>query len=662
MALRAFIVRPFGTKNDKQGQPIDFDRVERELIAPALTALDIEGRTTGEIAAAGNIREDMFRMLIASDVAIADISIHNANVFYELGIRHAVRPWRTFLLRCRADETVFDLQTDRYLEYEREDPAACLPALVEGLRQTLAAERKDSPVYLLLPQLEPPPRAALLPVPQEFGEAVERARAENRAGDLELLAEEAQGFEWESQGLRVVGRAQFALGAHEGAIVTWEAVREVDGGDDLEANTLLATGYQKTGELIASDQAVQRALRNAKAAGGVRAELLALVGRNGKTRWLKDWAGAADLAPAALRSSWLGDAAKAYGAGFVEDRNHFYSGLNALALAAVQAELATRLPKVWAESFDDDPTAEHELQNRKTELARLATGVRLSLESGKQRQERVGNVDEWILLSEADLRLLTVDRPQAVAAGYQRALAVASEFAIGSARQQLDLYRRLEVRGANVEAALGVFPPPPPQPAQGPRPRVVLFTGHMVDVPGRKEPRFPADKVPVARETIRKAVEGELAMPGGVSRAIAGGASGGDLLFLEACGELGVAADLYLALPPDKFVAASVAPAGGDWIERFQQAYDRLPRRMLAQSKKLPGWLQGKPGYDIWQRNNLWMLHNALALGRDKVTLIALWDGKTGDGPGGTEHMVEKAKARGAKVVILDTKTLFGLA
>ena len=79
MALRAFIVRPFGTKNDKQGRPIDFDRVERELIAPALTALDIEGRTTGEIAAAGNIREDMFRMLIASDVAIADISIHNAN-------------------------------------------------------------------------------------------------------------------------------------------------------------------------------------------------------------------------------------------------------------------------------------------------------------------------------------------------------------------------------------------------------------------------------------------------------------------------------------------------------------------------------------------------------------------------------------------------------
>ncbi|MFO1048707.1 MAG: hypothetical protein U1E52_12515 [Geminicoccaceae bacterium] len=191
---------------------------------------------------------------------------------------------------------------------------------------------------------------------------------------------------------------------------------------------------------------------------------------------------------------------------------------------------------------------------------------------------------------------------------------------------------------------------------------MVLFTGHMIDAPGRKEPRFPADKEAVAREAIRQALQAELAMPGGVSRAIAGAASGGDLLFLEDCAELGIAADLYLALPPEQFIAASVAPAGGDWIERFQRACDRLPKRVLAQSKKLPGWLQGKPGYDIWQRNNLWMLHNALALGQDKVTLIALWDGKTGDGPGGTEHMVEKAKARGAKVVILDTRTLFGLA
>ena len=173
--MRAFIVRPFGIKPDKQGRTVDFDAVERELIAPVLQQLGITGRTTGEIAAAGNIREDMFRMLVAADLVIADISIHNANAFYELGIRHALRPRRTFMIRCRADEPVFDLATDRYLEYDRDRPADGRPALLEGLRQTLGNERTDSPVFLLLPSLPAPSYDQLLPVPLDFREAVDLA-------------------------------------------------------------------------------------------------------------------------------------------------------------------------------------------------------------------------------------------------------------------------------------------------------------------------------------------------------------------------------------------------------------------------------------------------------------------------------------------------------
>jgi hypothetical protein len=55
-ATRAFIVRPFGVK-----EGIDFEEVERKLIAPALNACGTEGRTTAEITRQGNIREDMFR-------------------------------------------------------------------------------------------------------------------------------------------------------------------------------------------------------------------------------------------------------------------------------------------------------------------------------------------------------------------------------------------------------------------------------------------------------------------------------------------------------------------------------------------------------------------------------------------------------------------------
>src|SRR4051794_20453667 len=97
--MSAFIVRPFEAQRG-----VDFNRVERELISPALQRLGITGSTTQEIAGAGNIRADMFQLLLTADIVVADISIHNANVFYELGIRHALRERGTFLLRASIDD------------------------------------------------------------------------------------------------------------------------------------------------------------------------------------------------------------------------------------------------------------------------------------------------------------------------------------------------------------------------------------------------------------------------------------------------------------------------------------------------------------------------------------------------------------------------------
>src|SRR6185295_9870641 len=147
--LRAFIVRPFGIKSE-----IDFDRVEKELISPALDAVGAAGRTTGEILRAGNIRTDMFQRLLTADLVIADLSIHNANVFYELGIRHSLREKRTFMIRSEGDSYPFDLQTDRYLTYDRNDPAKSLSYLIKALRQTLSSKDQDSPVFRSLPRME----------------------------------------------------------------------------------------------------------------------------------------------------------------------------------------------------------------------------------------------------------------------------------------------------------------------------------------------------------------------------------------------------------------------------------------------------------------------------------------------------------------------------
>jgi len=108
------------------------------------------------------------------------------------------------------------------------------------------------------------------------------------------------------------------------------------------------------------------------------------------------------------------------------------------------------------------------------------------------------------------------------------------------------------------------------------------------------------------------------------------------------------------------YIRESVAPAGPQWIEDFNRLTRSRPVRVLGDSMELPRWLQDKPKYNIWQRNNLWNLHNALAAaGGENVTLIALWNGASGDGPGGTADMVQKARERGAKTIILDTKKIF---
>ncbi|HEX5865565.1 MAG TPA: tetratricopeptide repeat protein, partial [Casimicrobiaceae bacterium] len=114
---RAFVIRPFGIKKDSAGGTVDFDHVHAELIGPALKCAGLVGSTTGEIIEAGNIREDMFSLIIEADLIVCDITRHNANVFYELGIRHALRKKRSVLIKGSpvADPTPFDILTDRYV-------------------------------------------------------------------------------------------------------------------------------------------------------------------------------------------------------------------------------------------------------------------------------------------------------------------------------------------------------------------------------------------------------------------------------------------------------------------------------------------------------------------------------------------------------------------
>jgi hypothetical protein len=143
---------------------------------------------------------------------------------------------------------------------------------------------------------------------------------------------------------------------------------------------------------------------------------------------------------------------------------------------------------------------------------------------------------------------------------------------------------------------------------------------------------------------------------------IAGGASGGDILFHEVCTEQGIKPQLFIIGSRDTYVKESVQDGGPQWVERFNRLYDRLPSRVLGNSQgtlDLPRWLKPAKNYSIWERSNRWMLNNALASGARKVTLLALWNKEIPpDGAGGTQDMVTTAQERGAKVLVLDAAPL----
>ncbi len=178
--------------------------------------------------------------------------------------------------------------------------------------------------------------------------------------------------------------------------------------------------------------------------------------------------------------------------------------------------------------------------------------------------------------------------------------------------------------------------------------RALIFTGHMVDRPERSEPRFPSQAETRVRSAIHEAIASIRSTEPGSTIGLAGGASGGDLLFHEVCAEMGIKTQVLLALPAAEFVLESVAPAGPDWERRFYAVVaSRGPQDVKILSAR-NGLIEGETT-NVWQRTNLWILEEALALAPER-TLLALWDGKTGDGPGGTEHFVQVAKRFGVRL------------
>lgn len=255
--------------------------------------------------------------------------------------------------------------------------------------------------------------------------------------------------------------------------------------------------------------------------------------------------------------------------------------------------------------------------------------------------------DMLVLADEAPIRALQVEARRASA---RRLLALGHP---AFAQEQLDAAAALDPGGRI--AAPEDDTVPPPAPAFEPR-QVLLFSGHMVDAPGRKEPRFPPHQVPRAQAAIEQALASLGAGPGDL--ALTQGAAGGDLLFAQACLARGVRLQLLQPIEEERFVAESVLKSseGEAWHARYLAVRAQLAEPLRSAPAELGA---PPPGVDVWERGNLWLLYTALAHGFDRLRCVLLWNGGGGDGPGGTRHMREAVERRAGHVTWLDTRTLF---
>ncbi|NQY54761.1 MAG: DUF4071 domain-containing protein [Campylobacteraceae bacterium] len=152
-----FVLMPFGIKKDDNNNEIDFNKIYNNFIKPSIIDAKLEPIRADEEQVGGIIHKAMYERLMLCDYAVADLSISNANIFYELGIRHSFQPHCTISIFEEKSILSFDISFLRSLPYDRELKE--LDKLKQQLTQKLLLAQKekntDSPLFQLVDGIKP---------------------------------------------------------------------------------------------------------------------------------------------------------------------------------------------------------------------------------------------------------------------------------------------------------------------------------------------------------------------------------------------------------------------------------------------------------------------------------------------------------------------------
>jgi O-acetyl-ADP-ribose deacetylase (regulator of RNase III) len=182
LARQCFVIMPFGEKDDR-GQLIDFDAVYNNIIEPAVESLAedkirISCLRCDEVEKSGLIHERMINYILDAEVAVVDISTANPNVYYELGVRHALRDRVTVLIRSEGTKNPFNITGMNTIDYHPTDPekiARAKSTIRNFIRNGLLTSTRDSLVYAAVPGLEVNARQGAIAASRVYRYAPEQA-------------------------------------------------------------------------------------------------------------------------------------------------------------------------------------------------------------------------------------------------------------------------------------------------------------------------------------------------------------------------------------------------------------------------------------------------------------------------------------------------------
>jgi len=338
-----FVIMPFGTKKDPTGGPdIDFDAIYEQAIRPAIEGAKMEPVRADEERTGGIIHKPMYERLMLCDFAIADLTTGNPNVFYELGVRHAVRPHTTLAIFDQRQKPPFDLNLLRCLPYD----ASKLSDLELGLNRRLSELREavfldnavDSPVFQLLTGYQPPDIAHLkTDVFRDlvrYAADVQRSLAKaRRSGDVKEVAqiEQALGqFDSVDAGVLVDLLLSYrAVSGWSQMISLHERLPQY-----LKNTTLMREQYgfalNRTGNRAEALDVLEAVVKER----GPSSETNGLIGRVYKDLWAE-----ARKAGRSLQAEgYLSQAIDAYISGFEADWRDAYPGINAITLLEIRGD------------------------------------------------------------------------------------------------------------------------------------------------------------------------------------------------------------------------------------------------------------------------------------------------------------------------------------